>query len=179
MIRHLSKRERWIAFLTVLILVIAVAERTLLRPFVDLVRNQAGTVETRRFELARNLNLLVEETFVEREYEAISETLGLVLTPEEETARMLGVIQRIGQDARVEIQNIKPLTIRDGDFYKTFSLELECEGRIEDIARFLFEIGESEAGMRVSRMRLSAQRGSAMILKASMQISEVRLLTIL
>ncbi|MBI2870120.1 MAG: type 4a pilus biogenesis protein PilO [Candidatus Omnitrophica bacterium] len=175
MIRHLSKRERAILLMTFGVVLVASGDRFILRPALGFFKSHLEELESTEAKLARNYALLAGQETVAGEYGRYAEVFGLIRTPEAETQETLKAVEQLGQGAQVKILDMKPLPVREGDFSNVFSLQLECEGSLEAIARFLLNIGESREGLRVEKMRLAAPRSGDKSLRANMQVSTIRM----
>jgi len=176
MIKHLSKRERLIALGTLAIFAIAGIDRFIVRPGMDAFTGSERSLQARRIEARKHMKLLVDESRVEARYKALVGALGTDWTPEAVAAELLEEIERLGQGSGVSIRDVKPLAGRSGEYYETFHLDLECEGSIEEIARFLFSVGESKLRIRIEKMRLAAKRGDEPTLTAALEVGTLRLL---
>jgi hypothetical protein len=107
-------------------------------------------------------------------YGQFADQLKMEGSEEEEMAILLKDIEGLAR-GRVRITNIKPYSVTDLDFYKQFSVELECEATMESLVGFIYEVEHARPMLRLRRLRIQA-KGASDMLDVSLSLSKLGLI---
>ena len=173
----LSKRERYITYITTVIIVFFFFSRVMLRPIINKLNdlNQEIAIQEKRLE--KSLNILVQEDAINSNYKKYVKNLKQTSSDEEEIAELLSEIEQIAKKAGIFISDIKPLPVKKIDFYKEYVVELEAESEIAFIIDFIYQLEKSPRLLKVEKFHLTPKKEKGKdFLKAQMSISEILVL---
>ncbi len=71
---------------------------------------------------------------------------------------VLRVIETVKKDSGIDILNVKPVTARDEGVYVLYTLKIEAQDEVADIAAFLFGFQQALPGAGIERLEINAQR---------------------
>ena len=155
LLAKLSQRERRILYFCLGLMLFAVAYNLLIAPLLNkwLGLNQEIYVNRNRIE--RNLGILAEREAIQAQYEKFADYIKRSGTNEEEIALLLQRIEAKARECNVHISNIRPQPVQETQFYRKYSVEVQAEVKVEDLAKFIYELENSPFGLRIEKLRLS------------------------
>ena len=69
--------------------------------------------------------------------------------------------------------NIKPLTTKSYDNYSKFTFRITAESRMDELAKFIYDLQSSEQLLKIERMVLRAKERQADTIKAILHITKI------
>ena len=124
-------------------------------------------------QLLKNIKIMAQKEMIAQLYEKHAQSLKMKGSVEEETAVILSEIENVARKNSGHITDIKPHRVRDMEFYKEYAIELEVEGDIANLTKFIYDLGNSEQILRVRHLRLNAKSGGENVLKAYMIVTKI------
>ncbi len=173
---RLSKRERYIAYVTTVIVVLFFFNRVMLRPIVDKLKDLNQEIIIQENKLEKSLNILLHEDLINTNYKKYVQNLKQTHSDEEEIAGLLSEIEKIAKSSGVFLSDIKPLPVKKIDYYKEYFVELQTESDISSLIDFAYQLEKSPRLLRVGKFHLVPKKEKASLLKAEISISEILLL---
>lgn len=169
---NLSSRERKIAIACLGVVFTSLLFNLILMPSIDgWVRLSKKIYEEER-ELLRLEKVLEIKDRVESAYKTYEKQILAKGSDEEEIADILREIESLSRPIGLRILNIKPLPIDDQGFYKKYTVQLETEGEMVRIGKFLYRLQTSPKLLEVQRIQLNARTGTE-LLRIHLLISRV------
>ena len=173
---RLSKRERYIAYIATIVIVLFLFNRVMLRPIVNKLNDLNQEIVIQEKKLEKSLNILLHEDLIDTNYKKYVQNLKQTQSDEEEIAGLLSEIEKIAKKSGVFLSDIKPLPVKKIDYYKEYFIELETESDISSLIDFTYQLEKSPRLLRVEKFHLVPKKEKASLLKAQMSISEILLL---
>ncbi|MDD5454516.1 MAG: GspMb/PilO family protein [Candidatus Ratteibacteria bacterium] len=172
-IAKLSKREKVIFYVTIFVVFSLVVTRFLFNPAV--LRIEALDKETSEQEetIKKNLLLLSRENEIKKEYDKYSPYFEKSETKSIEPISFLKSIENLAQNASVELLDIKPSPLQEGELTKEYFVTLTCEAPMDSIFDFLYSIENSEQLLSVERMTVAPKEEVSDIVRCNIYISKV------
>jgi len=174
MIPGFSKRER-----TLVIGVASLVFASLLYIFLvePVIKRYGGTgeqIEAKRLKLKKASKLLKQKEQVSSLFQELS---GIVKSgqgsQEEEMAELLSEIENLARESNIRISGMKPLSIKEISFYKKYTVEIDSEGSIEELMKFLHAVQASPQVLKVEQLELTSKSGAQGSLKVSLLINKL------
>lgn len=172
-IKHLSKRERKIFYLAILIIVGVLSYITVIEPLWQKWQELNKSISSQEIQLLKNLKILAQRDVIAQLYDKYAENIKMKGSVEEETAVILREIENIARTSNTYITDIKPLRVQDMEFYKEYYVELESEGSISNLARFIYDLQNSKQILKVKYLRLNPKDETAEVLKGYMIVTKI------
>jgi Tfp pilus assembly protein PilO len=126
--------------------------------------------------LGLDLRNLKQKDFITEEYEKYVQYVKSSGSDEEEVAKILGEIESLARKSKVQLVDIKSMTPKKVDFYKEYIVNIEAEGEMEALIKFLQQLNTSSQLLRAEKLRISLKRRGDSTIKASLMITKVLIL---
>lgn len=172
MLSKFSKREQGLVAVTVAITVVTLSYVFIVEPIIEAYGGIDRKIKTYTVKLQKGRGLLMREETIIEQYKKYADLIRPALSDEEEIAAMLKVIEEIASQNQMQITNIRPQPVREGEFYKEFIFELSAEANMRQLGKFIYDIQGSGNILRVKRLILTSSVSTKKVLKASMEISK-------
>lgn len=170
----LSNRERGLLYLSITLLGLAVWYAYLLSPMLDRWKGLSSEVAGRELQYQKYSRIAARGGATRQQYQQVVDHLKMKGSEEEEMAILLKEIEGLAR-GKVQITNIKPYSVTDLDFYKHFSVEVECETTIESLVRFVYEVERAKSMLRLRRLRIQV-KGESDMLDVSLSLSKLAII---
>jgi len=167
----LFKKNKW--FYSGVIAVAGVVFYMVIQPIYADWRNLNKSISIKERKLLKNLKILSQKEEIAMLYNKYAGHIKMKGSVEEETALILKEIESAAAASNAHITDIKPHKVNDMDFYKEYYIELEAEGTMPNLAKFVYNLQGSKQMLKVRHLRLNAKGGETDILKAYMIVTKV------
>jgi|WetSurMetagenome_2_1015567.scaffolds.fasta_scaffold55801_3 Tfp pilus assembly protein PilO len=170
----LSKRERQIAIITIIILMIFVFDRFILTPVMDARdRIQSEKTELTR-EMAKASELFKQKNRVNKKYnEMISGGLNSDASITE--SEVLNAIRAWSQDCGLTLSSVKPEREKGGEEMKEIIFNLACSGDMTAMSRFLWSIEKSALPVKITEFQLGSSSDDGREISLQLKLSALYL----
>ena len=172
-INRLSSREKWGLYLGIMVIIGVVSYITVIEPLWTDWQGLNRAIYTKERQLVKNLKILAQKEQIAELYNKYAENIRMKGSVEEETAVILREIENIARSSNTYITDIKPHKVKDMEFYKEYYVELEVEGKIANLAKFIYELQGSKQILKVRHLRLNAKAGGGDVLKGYMIVTKI------
>ncbi len=172
MLSKFSKREQGLVVMTAVITAATLSYVFIIEPIMGAFDALDRKISANMVKLKKGRGLLMREDTIFSQYKKYADLIRPTLSDEEEIAAMLKAIEKISSQNQIQITNIRPQPVREGEFYKEFVFELIAEAGVKQLGRFIYEIQGSGNILRVKRLILTASSKTRRNLKATMEISK-------
>ena len=171
---RLSNREKGLLYLAVTLVGLALWYSYLLGPTMDRWQALRSEGALKELQYQKYVRIAGRHGETMEQYSQFADRLRMEGSEEEEMAILLKDIEGLAR-GRVRITNIKPYSVTDLDFYKRFSVELECETTMESLVGFIYEVELARPMLRLRSLRIQA-KGASDMLDVSLSLSKVGLI---
>lgn len=161
-VRNISRREKIIGCITLVIAFIFVGNYLINKP---VVKKWASLDQ----QIIRKENMLKRNTELAGRYKALKkDALSIGKTPSEKepVSVLLGKIEDAAESNSCHIIKIKPYNYKDAEDYKEVFFEITSEGTIGGLSRFLYDIESIEGYSNIERFTMMSRSEQAGRLKA-------------
>lgn len=172
-IKHFSPREKKLFYLAVISIIGILLYIFIIDPLWAKWQELNNNISNREKQLLRNIKILAQRDIIAQLYNQHAENIKMKGTIEEETAVILREIENIARTSNTYIADIKPQKVQDMEFYKEYFIELEAEGDIRDIAKFIYDLQNSEQILKVRYLRLNPKDDTGDVLKGYMIVTKI------
>ncbi|MCM8784157.1 MAG: type II secretion system protein M [Candidatus Omnitrophica bacterium] len=173
LISQFSKREKFLLFATVAVIVIAVSINFFVTPVAKRWRRMNNQISNLYNKLSRYTNILTLEKEIETKYKTYADYLKVKGSSEEALASVLQEIEKLARTSGVAITNIVPSGMETKDFYNKFEVRMDVESEINSLVRFLYELQSSKHLFRVVRLNINTKAGTQDVLRSSIQLIKI------
>lgn len=172
-IKHLSRRERYGFYIAILIVTGVLSYIIVIEPLWKKWQELNGSITNRESQLLKNLKILSQRDAIAQLYDKYAENIKMKGSVEEETATILREVENIARLSNTYITDIKPQRVQDMEFYKEYYVELEAEGDISNIAKFIYDLQNSKQILKVRYLRLNPRDDTGDELKGYMIVTKI------
>lgn len=173
LLKHFSKREKSILYFAIVIITGIVLYSMALEPLWKKWKDLNESISNKEIQIIKNLKIMAQKDTISRLYDQYAENIKMKGSEEEETATILREIENIARMSSTRIIDIKPHKVQDMDFYKEYTIELEAEGDVSNLSRFIYELQSSKQILKVKHLRLNPKDDTGSVLKGYMIVSKI------
>ena len=130
---NLSIRERYVFIVSVVFIIIALLYNFIFEPGLKKWRILDNEIDAKRAVLNRYFILLGEKDSIIKEYNRYAKATSNI-------SKILSYMEGKADSLGIKTSNIKPGQAIEKEFYRGYDIELQIEGELEDIIKFLSEI---------------------------------------
>lgn len=173
---HLSNRERNFLFLTIAILIIFFFYNFIIGPIISKWKDLNIQLISKKIKLEKDLKIIRNKTNIQKEFNIYSKYMKPLGSEDKEMAILMSDIENIARSSNISITNVKPQAVVSGNFYKEFSVNLDIEGKIEEITRFLYELSRPPYLLKAKRFEFNVKSGKDSRIKGFVLITKVAII---
>lgn len=168
-----SSRERLFFYLGIVILIGLFLYFVVIEPAWNEWQNLNEEIYSKERLLLKNLKILSQREQIASLYDRYAENIKMKGSDQEEIAVILREIENVARSSKVYITDIKPLKVDNKEFYKEYFVELEAEGGISNLTKFIYDLQSSKQILKVRRLNLNAKAGKGDMLKGHIIVTKI------
>jgi Tfp pilus assembly protein PilO len=172
-IQRLSKEEKLIFFIAVSFAIIAFLDRVVFHVIFSKMATLDEQIKMQQTLIKKNLRILSEKDAIlnlDKEYSVYSVQ---AKSQEEEISGILKEIENLASQAAVYMSEIKPAGLKDEKVFRKYSIILNCEATMEQIANFMYRMENSNTLFTIDNYSLAVKDKEKGTLKCTMTVSKV------
>lgn len=170
---NLSRRESRLFYLTLAVIIVWAGQALLIKPFLEKWKRLDEEIAADRLKLERSERLIMRKESINSDYQKAAASIRMSGTAEEEMARFLTEIESLANSTGVHINEIKPLPTKQLGLYKKFYADLELEGEMVQISRFMRSVQSSPNLLAIYKLSLSSKQAGSKLLLCRVVISKI------
>lgn len=167
-----SRRERGLAAMTLAAAAVAAAYVLIVEPLARQWQDLNRQIEVKTNKLIRDLRLLSAEKAIEEEHSRLSRHSLSSGIEEQDVARVLSELEDLARSEAVDIVDMRPHPVEEGDGYKEILVDVSLEAAMLPLMKFLHRIENAPNRLRVRRLTLAAESDKDGLLRCSVFISK-------
>jgi len=173
-ISKLSVQEKKIAYITVGFLVLALFDRVFFGPVMSQLKSLDEQIEQEKNMAKRDLRFLSYKSKIVKEDEAFRVFYDQKFQTEEEIiAAFLKSVEVLASEAKLNLIKVSPDdSIAQKGFVEYFA-NLECNGPLENLAKFMHAIDASAEMLRITKFSVTPKRASEQDVQAAMTVAKM------
>ncbi|MBM3251572.1 MAG: hypothetical protein FJZ11_02155 [Candidatus Omnitrophica bacterium] len=175
MLKNISPREKNILLICILLIASYLVFNFIIGPISEKNNSLNNEIASQELKLKKSYNKVNLKDSQELEYQNYADFIKQKDSDEQEMSALLSQIESVSAKIQIHVSDMKPLRVRAVDFYKKFSVELEAEGLLDEIARFIHTAQNQPYLLDVERLRIERRSMRTNKLKAFMLISRIRI----
>jgi len=168
-----DKNKRLALLLPAGILIIMIIYTKAVIPFMHKYTRQSQQIEQNNILLEKNKIIIDEKEHLNQGFADLSQKLQARLPLERGESKFLAAIGDVAQATNVHIENMNPRPLRDLDFFKELSVEIDMEANLGNLVRFLYQMRKSSVVLVANRLRLEPKSERSALLKGHLVISTI------
>lgn len=173
--RQLNRRERILAVVTMLVVVVASLYQYVLEPTLLNLVDAYEQAERAEMELSELRRLAKDSQRIEKDYERLRGVLSAAATEEELTLALLSETAALATSCALEVESVKPLRSKSTGAYTRLAVELQAYGDAQAFLKFLVRAQEAEHLLASDLITLSAGSSDAPV-RLTIRVSKLAML---
>lgn len=169
---RLTTRQRALLYATLIIGLIAAGERLIYQPIMTRLKELDQEILLKEGQLRKNFKNLAAREAVLTAYSEAAVHAVAPESDEEKTAGLLTEIEGLAAASGLLVVNVKPKPVTKIDIGRQYPLEIEVEGEMVSLIKFLNSLYNSKHILRVKQLRLAPKGGRTNQLKGHLLIHE-------
>lgn len=169
----LSKQEKILAYVAIAFVIIAFFDRFILDAMMDKMNSIEGQIRMKELLIKKDSRILSQKDVIASQQQQYSAYAVQANSEAEEISVVLKEIDTLAKQTGVNLIETKPTELVSEKIIKRYSILLTCEGTMEQLANFLFQIENSKTLFMVEKYDLSSRDKEKGIVKCVMSISKV------
>ncbi len=173
MLAKMSAREKAVFYCAACFIGLAALDRLLIGPVGSRLKLLDERIEAQTDLIKKNVRIVAEKDRVKamaKEYSVYSHKAA---THEEEVAYLLGEVEKLARKASLYIVDMKPLPMTEDANSRKYSVDLNCEGQLEQIISFMHETESTTRLLVVESFNFSPKSKDSSVAKCNMRISNI------
>ncbi len=171
---QLSKRERLVLYVAVAFVSISLLDRMLIYPVYSKIDSLNKEINQKEVGISRNLRILEQKERIILEAKNYAPFFIEPKSEEEEMTIFLKQIESISNKSSLYIVDMKPAGSKEEkNNIKRFTVNLSCEGQMEQVMDFMYNIENSSELLVIDRYQLNPKSKESMVIQCNMAISKL------
>jgi len=167
----LSKRERHILYIVIVVITAAFFDRVVLRQIMNRLNKLNREILTYQRRLQHFLYVSSQEKEIIKEHERYTQHVKQSYSDGEEKSQLLSEIEKLARKSSVFLADIKPGSVTKFGSYKEYTVEIETESEISSLVDFIYQLERSPRLLRVKSFRITPKKKDSATLKAWMTVT--------
>lgn len=170
---NLSKREKNILISIAALLFLYFVYSFVFSPLLERISALNKEIEARELKLTKNQKILSKEKFVSSDIKIYEKYLKQNSSDEQEMASILSEIEAVAHQLNIRINDMKPHKVKKIDFYNSFSVDIETEAALQEIAKFIYTLQTPPHLLKADKVRLEKQVSTSPTLKGHLLVTKI------
>jgi len=175
-ISHLSKKDKLLFYAAVIIVSLLLFDWLVIRTFFGLISGLDKQIQEKEAQIKTDLKILAQKQRIEIQRANYGSYLGMGKTDNEEFTVILKEVETLANKAGINLVDMKPGGVKESGSSKKYQITLNCEGSMEKIVEFMYEIETAKKLFTVEKYELTPKSKDTALVKCSMTISNLVLL---
>jgi Tfp pilus assembly protein PilO len=169
---HLSKREKFVFYIALVFISLAALDRLIVSPISLKIKSLNKEIETSEANIKNDLHILSQKDRILSESARYTSFLSSNKTEEEEITGLLKEVENLANKASAYITDMKPAPTKELGSSKKYLVNLNCEGQMEQIINFMYNIEDSSKLLVIEKYQISPKSKESGVATVSMTISK-------
>jgi len=172
-ISRLSKREKTILYAAAFVLSFTILDRMIISPIFSRMKSLDDEIRESESDVRSDLRVLSHKDRILAEKKQYSSFYGALKTDEEEMTAVLKEVENLASTASIDLANLKPGNITEIRSSKVYSVNLNCESEMEQIARFMYSIESAKTLLSIDKYQISPKSKESSVARCRMTVSKI------
>ncbi len=169
--KRLSPRERRLFAWTSTVLGVAVGYNLILEPLWTQLNRSRQEMETETMQLKKYRRLLAEKEKFKKEFEAVAQQSKMTGSEQEAMTQFMSQVEQMAALSGLPLKGLRPRPVSSLGKFRLFVVEIQADGAIGPITRFLHALESSPSLIKLDRLQLGVKGGPSGQIEAQMAVS--------
>lgn len=168
-----SKRERLVLYIAISFVLVMLLDRLVISPIYLNLQSLDKEIAERQTTLKQDLRILAQKERILAEAGKYSTFVNVPQSDEEVVTVLLKEIEGVAAKSAIYLVDMKPGGVKTEGLNKKYMVNVSCEGKMEQIADFMYNIENSKKLLRVERYQIAPKSKESTTAQCSMSISQI------
>lgn len=166
----LSKRERYITIITIVIIAILILDHYVVTPFMDAGKRTGLEKQGLMSDMARAENLFKRRNLMDQRWEEMR-TSGLDSDVSKVESQVLHAIRNWSDENRLTLSSVKPYREEGEEILCQIMFQIAGTGTMESVCRFLWHIENASLPIRIAEVQMGSRKEDGNDMSIQMRLS--------
>ena len=173
----LNPRERIIVVAAISVILLRSLYNLALIPYLKKLTSLDQEILNTENKLNKNRRLLSRKADMEKTFQDFSPEAdkGKDSAGKQQVTRILIEIEQLAGKSNVQINDIKPLPLKNNEYFDELIVQLRLESGLKEIADFLYQVRESPEILTVENLQLNVKSSDSNLLDGYLEIHKLLL----
>jgi Tfp pilus assembly protein PilO len=168
----LSKREKAVLYAAAFFVLVSLLDRMIIFPIYAKIKSVNNEIRDKETAITTNLHMLSQKDRISSESRKYETYLRQVQTEEEGVTSLLKEIENLANKSSLYIVDMKPGGLKvDKDKIKKYLVNLNCEGEMEQIMDFMYNVENSKDLLTIEKYQISPKSKESSVAQCIITIS--------
>lgn len=169
---RLSKREKIIFYCAVSFVSLMSLDRLIISPVYLRMRELNKEIQEEEAEIKKNLRILALKDKISAESAKFASFSNSAKSEEEEMTSILKEVENLANKTSVYLVDMKPGGVKEAGASKKYLVNLNCEGQMDQIVNFMYEIENSNKLLTIEKYQISPKTKESSVTACVFSISK-------
>ena len=171
---RLSKREKMLLYAAVFFVGVSFLVRSVIFPVYARIKMLDNEIKEKEFGINKNIRILSHQDRIKSEATKFASFLSKVESEEEGITSLLKEIENLANKSLLYVVDMKPGGVRqEKDNTKRYVVNLSCEGEMEQIMDFMYNVENSGSLLTIDRYQISPKSKESAVAQCAVSISKI------
>jgi hypothetical protein len=166
----LSKRERYIAIITIAVVAILILDRYVVTPFMDAGERTGLEKQSLMADMAQAENLFKRRSLMDQRWEDMRAG-GLDSDASKVESQVLHAIRNWSNENRLTLSSVKPYREEGEEVLRQIMFQVAGTGTMESVCRFLWHIENASLPIRIAEVQMGSRKEDGNDMSIQMRLS--------
>ncbi len=173
-IGNLNKREKFILALTLTAAGLRMIYNFAVMPYLNKVNSLDQEILSLKSKIIKTKALLGKKAEIDQELQDYASSIeDKSLSSQQHSARILMEMERLAAQSKVRISDIKPLPVKEGEYFQELVIQLKIESGIKELADFLYKIRGSKEILNIENLQINVKSSDSALTDALLEIHKI------
>lgn len=169
-ISRLSKREKLVLYGAAIVVFFTVVDRLIVYPISYRIKALNDDIKDKESGIKKNLHILALKDRILSETAKYYGVLTKPKSDEEEISGLLKEVENIANKTSIYLVDMKPVEPKSVGAFKKYSINLNCEGQMEQVLNFMHHVESSIKFLSVEKYQVAPKSKGSSVAKCNMVI---------
>jgi Tfp pilus assembly protein PilO len=170
---RLQKREKTVLYVTAVVVVLLLLERLIILPIYANLKSLDKEIVDQEKTMRDDARIVGYKDRIRAENTKYSSFVNIPASEEEAMTVLLKEIEGLASKSGVYLVDMKPGGVRGEAANKKYVINVTCEGKMEQITDFMYNIESTNKLLKVERYQINPKSKDSSTAQCSMSVSQV------
>ena len=172
-ISKFSKREKMTLYIASGVVALLLLDKLIVYPIYSSMRSLDNEITGKELTLKRDLRIIAQKDKIASEDSKYSSFVTAPKTEQEAVTALLKEIEGLAGKSSVYLTDMKPAGTKDIGGNKKYMVALTCEGKMEQITGFIYNVESSDKLLSVEKYQITPKSKDTDTAQCNMSVSQI------